>query len=346
MTLPELVAHLIQRELGPDSSPEAIARAANAVLETLRREELMPSAMPAEEDTAQRILMLAGRQAAHRVQALERLGTLAEAEFTVYAQTGEDGIIEWLVSRLPGIPPSFVEFGVEDYREANTHFLLEHRNWRGLVMDGSPANMSRTMRRRNFWQFDLKAVAAFIDRDNINGLISANGFAGEIGILSVDIDGNDYWVWQAIECVQPWLVITEYNAVFGDLRPLTIPYDPTFYRVRAHPSRLYWGASVGALIQLGESKGYDFLGTNLTGQNAFFVRKDLTARVPVADRRPRPSLFREARDAKGVFLSGRTRHAAIADMPVIDLERGQMPLREAGELYSTRWLELMGEKPV
>ena len=115
-------------------------------------------------------------------------------EFKVYSQWGEDGIIDHLVQSIPITNKTFVEFGVETYTEANTLFLLKHRNWNGLVIDGSPDNVESIRRGSVLWKYDLAADCSFITKDNINEIISRNGISGDIGLLSVDIDGNDYWV--------------------------------------------------------------------------------------------------------------------------------------------------------
>ena len=107
-----------------------------------------------------------------------------------------------------------------------------------------------------YWRHDLTALCRWIDRDNIDTLLMEAGFSGEIGILSIDIDGNDYWVWERIEAARPVIVIAEYNSVFGRNRAVTIPYDPVFNRTRSHHSNLYWGASLKALVSLGRRKGY------------------------------------------------------------------------------------------
>jgi hypothetical protein len=301
----------------------------------------------AESDFMDRSILLQGAQAAFCVGAIACIPSLSAVGFRVFSQFDEDGILEWLVSRLPGIPPTFVEFGVEDYREANTRFLLRHRNWRGLVMDGSTANMERTRATPRYWQNDLTTVSAFIDRENINGLIAGNGFAGEIGILSIDLDGNDYWVWRALDAVNPWMVVIEYNAVFGDLVPLSIPYDAQFRRNNAHSSNLYWGAGIGALEHLAEERGYVLLGSNLAGNNAFFLRADLMANFQgeIADRTARPSLYRESRGADGnlSYIRGSARRETIADMPVVDVSIGKtIRLGDAGNIYSQHWAEAMG----
>jgi hypothetical protein len=290
--------------------------------------------------------MLDGTRAAFSVRQIEAVRTLEDVEFQVFSQFGEDGIIEWLVSKLPDIPNRFVEFGVEDYAEASTRFLLKHRNWRGLVMDGSPKNIGAIRSRHDFWRHDLTAVTAFITRDNIRGLLRTHGFDNEIGLLSIDIDGNDYWIWKELDC-RPWLVIIEYNATFGDTHPLAVPNDESFDRTRAHSSNLYWGANISAMTQLASLKGYTLLGSNLAGHNAFFLRDDLldNFETRITDRHARPSLYRESRDAQGnlSFISAKDRAGELADMPILNVATGQqLLLKNVGPLYSERWRGLIG----
>jgi hypothetical protein len=277
----------------------------------------------------------------------KRISSLIEVEFRGFSQWGEDGILDWLVERIPGIPEIFVEFGVENYREANTRLLLWLRNWRGLVIDGSPSNIEDIRNQEVSWRFDLETVSAFIDCDNINELISSNGFNGDIGILSVDIDGNDYWVWQSISVINPVIVVCEYNAIFGDLRQITTPYRSDFQRALAHYSWLYFGASLQALIDLGSAKGYSFVGTNSNGCNAFFVRNDRAPDVLGAldGISSCGSLFRESRDKSGglSYIRGRERVESIYHMPVYDLElKRELPLAEIGDLYSDNWKKRYG----
>src|SRR5207302_5091937 len=158
------------------------------------------------------------------------------AEFRVFSQFGEDGIIQYLIRRAQILRPlrSFVEFGVESYVESNTRFLLLNDNWCGLIMDGDAANIDAVKTSALYWRHDLTAKAAFIDRDNVDRLISSAGFSGEIGLLSIDIDGNDYWVWERVSEVNPVIVVVEYNSVFGQSRGVTVPYDPRFRRSEAH----------------------------------------------------------------------------------------------------------------
>ena len=293
---------------------------------------------PAWEDA----MLLAGVQASLQVRQVRSVQVLGDVEFRVFSQWGEDGIIEWLVSRLPGIPTSVVEFGVEDFFEANTRFLVQNRNWRALVMDGSRRNMDRLRNHRMYWRHDITAVTAFIDRDNINTLIGDNGFDGEIGILSIDLDGNDYWVWKAIEVVRPWIVVGEFNGVLGDMLPVTIPYDPEFSRMDAHYSGQYFGTSVAALCRLAAEKGYTLLGTPRTGINAFFVRNDVAGAFDgaILDRRPFPSTVRDARGTNGAltYTAGADRLLLVAHLSVVNVATGKIiSLADAGPLYSSWW---------
>lgn len=252
---------------------------------------------------------------------------ITEAEFRVFSQWGEDGIIQHLLRHVDACVPTFVEFGVEDYREANTRFLLISGNWRGLVIDGSLAHVDAIQRDAIYWRHDLTAVCAFINAENINDLVVANGFSGDIGLLSIDIDGNDYWVWKAMSEVDPVIVVIEYNSVLGSGASVSIPYDPAFTRTAAHPSNLYFGASLRALVDLGRARGYAFVGCNSAGNNAFFVRRDRLRglRELSVEEGYVVSRFRESRNGRGelTYLSGASRAAEIADLPLVNVATGE-----------------------
>jgi hypothetical protein len=252
-------------------------------------------------------------------------GGIQCAEFQVFSQWGEDGIIQYLIHRLGVLNERFIEFGVQDYSESNTRFLLIHNNWVGLIIDGSPESIATIQKQDYYWRQGLKAVPAFITVENINRLLQENGFFGEIGLLSVDIDGNDYWVWEAITCVQPIIVICEYNSCFGDKFAVTVPYAPDFERNRVHPSsRLYFGASFRALCHLAQKKGYTFVGCNRNGINAFFVRNDHCGGIEdvIAEAQYVESRVQESIDAQGqrTFLTGKARLQEMANLEVFDVE--------------------------
>ncbi|NJK59712.1 MAG: hypothetical protein HC918_04905 [Oscillatoriales cyanobacterium SM2_1_8] len=201
--------------------------------------------------------------------------SLAEWEFQVFSQSGQDGIIQYLIRNVKVPNTKFIEFGVQNYREANTRFLLMNNNWSGLIMDGDESNIEAIRKDPIYWRHDLKADCCFITAENINKILHDRGFVGDIGLLSIDIDGNDYWVWQALEIVKPAIVICEYNSRLGDTEALVVPHQPDFCISKAHPSWLYYGASIQALCLLASRKGYAFLGCNAFGNDAFFVRRDL-----------------------------------------------------------------------
>lgn len=230
------------------------------------------------------------------------LKSINEVEFKVYSQWGDDGIIDWLVNNIEIESKSFIEFGVENYSESNTRFLLENKNWTGLIIDSSEENIEEITSSNDYWKYDLMALNAFIDIRNINNLITSWTKNKDLGLLHIDIDGNDYWVWEAINCVEPVILILEYNALFGSDRYITVPYDENFDRTKAHFSNLYFGASLPALHKLSEEKGYSFIGCNLAGNNAYFIRSD---KLPnklsklTIEEGFKESRFRECRDKKG-----------------------------------------------
>jgi hypothetical protein len=261
---------------------------------------------------------------------------LADVEFRVFSQFGDDGILQYLTRKLKPAD-SFVEIGAADYREASTRLLLLKDNWRGMVVDSSPRNAEAIRSSPIYWRHDLTAVAAFVSAENVNSLLERNGFTGDVGVLIVDVDGNDYWVWAALNAVRPLIVGIEYNSVFGPERAVCVPYDPAFERRRAHPSNLYWGASLAALANLGARLGYRLVGSNEAGNNAYFVAADAADGLPSPSAADawRESRFRESRDESEAltYLAGKRRLAAIADMPLLDLDADE-PIR-AGDLLGT-----------
>lgn len=297
-------------------------------------------------DMTERSLLLQGRLASRGSERAETLRDLADVEFRVFSQWGEDGIVDWLVSHVEVPNHRFVEFGVENFTEANCRFLLQNRNWKGLVLDGSEDHMAGLRRERLYWMYDLTAKAAFVTAENINGLIAEAGFAGPLGLLSIDIDGNDYWVWNAIDVVDPAIVVCEYNPILGDRRAITVPYDPKFTRFAGHHCGLYFGASIAALKYLAERKGYAFVGTNSNGINAFFVKTSLASSVleRLGEVRAYCSRHRDSRDehARLSFTGGRARFDLIRDCPVVDVTTGvTLRLGDIDDPFSEEWLRDM-----
>jgi hypothetical protein len=261
--------------------------------------------------------------------------SLREREFRVYSQWGEDGIIRHLIDRVAVPSTRFVEFGVESYHEANTRFLLVDRNWSGLVLDGDPHHVERIRRGRLHWLYDLKAVQVFVTRETIDGLLVEHGFGGDIGLLSIDIDGVDFWIWEAIESSRPAIVVIEYNYRFGPTASVTVPYREDFDRRRAHHSILYYGASLEALVRLGRRKGYAFVGAGSAGLNAFFVRRDLLpAGLPerTAAEGWVEGRYDEAHDESGrrIKMSRDDEHALVTGLPLVEVGEDGRPTTEPG----------------
>lgn len=259
--------------------------------------------------------LLLGRMFANKIRESDYPSNLQEAEFKIFSQWGDDGIIQCLVNHLEIPVKTFVEFGVENYTEANTRFLLQNNNWSGLVIDSSQENIAFIKNDEIYWRHDLTAIFALVTAENINPILSKAGFEGEIGLLHIDVDGNDYWIWEAIEVASPIIAIIEYNSLFGPDRAITIPYDPTFSRVAVHHSGLYAGASLLALCDLAEAKGYAFVGANSAGNNAYFVRQERLGDINAVSAQSGfvASRFREHRNEEG-HLTYLSRPAAIESL--------------------------------
>lgn len=259
-----------------------------------------------------------------RIEAI--LADIQKAEFKVFSQFGDDGIIQFLINYLEIGNKSFIEFGVEDYMESNTRFLLMNNNWQGLIMDASDQMMKKVTGSDYYWKYELKAKPLFVTKENINQFISDNGYAGDIGLLHIDIDGNDYWIWKEIKIIDPIIVIVEYNSVFGFENSWTIPYDPQFNRTEKHYSNLYWGTSLLALCDLAKEKDYIFIGTNSAGNNAYFVRKDKAKRLISLEAHQGYTLsrYRESRgqDMQLTYVSGSDRLPVLKGLDVFNTRSG------------------------
>jgi len=257
--------------------------------------------------------------------------SLVDSEFKVFSQWGEDGIIQYLINKIPIRNNVFVEFGVENYIEANTRFLLENNNWSGLVLDGSSTHIKSIQSSDLYWKYDLLAKKNFITKDNIDKIIAeyinSNKFNQEIGLLSIDIDGNDYYIWKAIEAIDPVIVICEYNWIFGNKYKLTVPYDENFIRTQEHHSNLYFGASIQALYSLAKIKGYEYVGCTTAGNDAFFVKKEYAEKyinelITTPSETFNKQQAKESRDKKGVltFVRGSYRLKIVQDLEVLNLD--------------------------
>ncbi len=267
-------------------------------------------------DKVENNAILLGQTMSHIVTNGPPIDDLTKAEFKVFSQSGEDGIIQYLISKVPIENEVFVEFGVGDYREANTRFLLMSNKWRGLVIDSSEKYVESITHSSMFETWRLKATRSFITRENINETIRAAGIEGDVGIPSIDIDGNDYWVWRVIDVIQPRIVICEVNHHISPEHAITIPYKPDFNYGQSHPSRVYFGASLAALCHLAEEKGYSLVGCTSEGVNAFFVRKDVVGDLKTLNAK---SGFEQIKNEISPPVSIHDRLKVIEDFEVYDV---------------------------
>jgi hypothetical protein len=232
-------------------------------------------------------------------------------EARLHSQNGEDGLLLHIFQTIGVTDRRLVEFGIEDGRECLARTLLVSFGWSGLVMDCEEANVADA---RRFFHDEcglsdvrVRVVRTFVTAENINGVLLENGMSGDVDLLSIDIDGNDFWVWKAITAIRPRGVAIEYNASFGPDEALTVEYDPRFDRKQKHASGWYHGASIAALACLGRERGYALVGGDSSGINAFFVRTELTSNFlpevsPAEAWRPHRSRSRKATAAEQLAL--------------------------------------------
>jgi hypothetical protein len=219
----------------------------------------------------------------HRIR--KRTGTLIENrlarkyphcltnfEQKVACQNGEDGIIQEIFHRIGTTNKFFVEFGIQDGSECNTSNLLENHGWSGVWMEGSPQLADRAL--EHFSRFPIKVMHRFLTTENLVSSFEEAGVPTEFDFLSIDVDGNDYWMWKSLgRHYSPRVVVIEYNATFGPRRSWVMPYDPAF----RHDATAYFGASLEAMAALGKDLGYKLVGCESRGINAFFIRADLAS---------------------------------------------------------------------
>ena len=191
--------------------------------------------------------------------------------YKVYSQDDEDGAIAEIFRRIGTETRSFVEIGVGNGLECNTLYLLL-LGWSGHWIDGDEKGMAQIKRRfGTFLGTTLHTHARSISAESADKFLSRLCPSGALDLLSIDIDGNDYWVWNAVTSIRPRVVVIEYNAIWRPPLSVTIEYNPR----HKWDGTNYFGASLSAIAGLGARKGYDLVGCSFTGVNAYFVRRDL-----------------------------------------------------------------------
>jgi len=200
----------------------------------------------------------------------------ADIEFSAFSQNGEDGILLFLFSLLGTTNRKAIEICAGDGIECNAANLIINHGWTGLLIDGDQHNIDRGREfyahHKDTWLWPPALCRAWVTAENVNSLIRANGFEGDIDLLSLDLDGVDYWIWRAIDCIAPRVVVLEYQDIWGPEQSVTVPYSPEFRGEHGAHGLHYGGASLQAFVKLGREKGYRLVGSQRYGFNAFFVR--------------------------------------------------------------------------
>jgi hypothetical protein len=258
---------------------------------------------------------------------------IQEKGFSVYSQFDDDGIIQYLIYylNLNKKNSQFIEFGVGDYYESTTHFLLINNRWKGFIIDGDKKNIDKIKSSSIYWRYNINAKTEFITKENIQNLLNYSLF-NKIELLHIDLDGNDYWIIQSLDLNKfcPDILILEYNAVFGANRNITVPYNDNFNRFTAHHSGKYFGASLGALNYIAEKKGYYFIGCNKAGNNAYFVLTKYMPKIPKINLLDgyQAHGFREARNKNGklIYSNAEEEIKTLKGMPVFNVLTKQQEL--------------------
>jgi len=207
------------------------------------------------------------------------LANLEACERKVFSQNGEDGVIEAIFAEIGTTNRYFVEFGCEEAVECNTAYLLT-QGWQGLLMDyfGISKNPLADVKKE------------FITAENINELFQKYNVPPHFDLCSIDIDGNDLYVWQAL-VYRPRVMLIEYNSHVPPHLCRSIKYDPMFQ----WPGTDYFGASLLALQRLGERKGYTLVYCERAGANAFFLANEVLPKdfvpKPIEQIYRRPNYF-------------------------------------------------------
>jgi len=199
---------------------------------------------------------------------------LLAGRFGLTSQNEEDGLLLALFKRIGAPHRRFVEIGCGG-NGGNGGFFAKHLGWSGMMIDARGEAIDKVKLR--YAGHDVTAVRQRVSREGVNALLEQFGFTGEIDLLSIDIDGNDYWIWEAITACQPRVAIVEYNWILGAQRAVTIPYTPTF-SLRDVDVKGYRGASLAAMVHLGTKKGYRLVASERV--NAVFLRNDIAPEIP------------------------------------------------------------------
>jgi hypothetical protein len=237
---------------------------------------------------------------------------LSGFELRVFSQNGEDGVLAEILRRIGAPGRFFVEFGIESGREGTCVYLADVAEWRGLFIEAHP-EFYRQLERKYVRSPRIDTIHAMVTPDNIEALFKRAGVLPEPDVVSIDINGADYWVWEAITSYRPRVVVIEYNGAIDPRRRLVQPRDRTSW-----DGTEFFGASLAAMQTLGDGKGYRLVHTEMAGLNAFFVREDVAGgQFPEVDEAA-------ARSFPNYFLRGYRHPPAHPGRSYLDLDSGAL----------------------
>ena len=206
--------------------------------------------------------------------------SLRETGFRVFSQFEEDGKLLLIFAAMGISSGTFVDIGAADGINSNCANLALNFGWHGVFIDGDRDKLRQGeafyMRHPDTWAYPSRFLHAMVTRENINDVLTMANVPADVDLMSVDIDGNDYWVWDAIDVITPKVVIIETHVEFG-LRSIAVPYDNTYVYPGKHPD--YHGASPMAMKKLANKKGYRLVGSNDYGFNTIYIRRGLAEEV-------------------------------------------------------------------
>jgi hypothetical protein len=209
----------------------------------------------------------------------EKLPRFNDAEFRAFSQNGEDGLLLYIFSLIGTTNKKAIEICAGDGMQCNTANLILNHNWNVLLVEG---NNDRVKKGNEFYRkhqdtfsFPPCFVNAWVNKNSVNKIFIENDFTGEIDLLSIDLDGVDYWIWDAIDVVKPRVVVAEIQCIWGVEKSVTVPYKDDFRTQFVDGFGIYSGASLPAFAKLARQKGYRLVGVQNLGFNAFFIKEDI-----------------------------------------------------------------------
>ena len=250
---------------------------------------------------------------------------LRQSELKVFSQNGEDGILDFLIERIAIQKPTMLEIGSGNFYECNSRFLNYLRNSSVYLVD---ANIDELNFKKNYRQRTVNSSIfcnkIFVNKKNIRDVVDhALKLLGTINILSIDLDGNDYWIVEAMGNINLDIIIVEYNPILSTVEPVSTIYDLNFNRADKHYSFKYYGASLESFIEYFKISGFIFIGTTSQGTNAFFVNMKYSAIFDGLIKDPnvyKNISSRESRDETGKlsFIDSYSERKLIGDLKVIN----------------------------